>query len=64
MTRAFSESMASRSVIVEHLAEYVTENDLRRAFSAVGLVDYVDILRHNRGLVVFVSDTDGKLLSR
>ena len=64
MTRAFSESMASRSVIVELLAEDVTENDLRREFSAVGLLDYVDILRPNRGLVVFVLATDGNLLSR
>ena len=64
MARAYSESMASRSVIVESLAEDVTENDLRRVFSAVGLVDYVEILRPNRGLVVFVSATDGKLLSR
>lgn len=64
MAPNFSEPMASRSVIVERLAEDVTENDLRRKFSAVGLLDYVDILPPNRGLVVFESDTDGKLLSR
>lgn len=64
MAPTFSRPMASRSVIVESLAEDVTENDLRRVFSAVGLVDYVEILRPNRGLVVFVSATDGKLLSR
>ena len=64
MAPTFSKPMASRSVIVERLAEDVTENDLRRAFSVVGLLDYVDILRPNRGLVVFVSATDGKLLFR
>lgn len=64
MAPTFSKPMASRSVIAERLAEDVTENDLRRKFSAVGLLDYVDILRPNRGLVVFESDTDGKLLSR
>ena len=64
MAPTFSRPMASRSVIVERLAEDVTENDLRREFSVVGLLDYVEILRPNRGLVVFVSATDGKLLSR
>ena len=64
MAPTFSRPMASRSVIVESLAEDVTENDLRRVFSAVGLVDYVDILRPNRGLGVFESAIDGNVLSR
>ncbi|KAL4625777.1 hypothetical protein ACB092_05G048700 [Castanea dentata] len=58
MARTFSKSMASRSAIVEFLDEDDTENDLRKEFSVVGLLDYVDILPSNRGLVVFKLDTD------